>query len=291
MSLKRSIFLWALVIFLLGLSLFKKEIEIKPLKPSLRSIVEQSLVGSEGRYGIVIKNFKTGESYQLNEHQVFTAGSLYKLWVMGTAFQKIKDGDLKEDEDLSEKIEALNEEFNIAPEDVELQTGNISLTVIQALEQMITISHNYAALLLTKRIKLSSVKVFLKENGFAQSQLGIDADTDFPVTTPFDIALFYEKLYKKELVAPLQADKMIELLQNQKLNDGLSKYLPSEVKIAHKTGEIGWFKHDAGIVYSVNGDYLIVILSESDSPAGAQEKIALLSKAVYDYFNLPKLVD
>lgn len=291
MSLTRSIFLWALVIFLLGLGLFKKEIEIKPPKPSLKSVVEQAMTGSEGKYGIVIKNFKTGESYSLNEHQVFTAGSLYKLWVMGTAFQKIKDGNLKEGEDLSEDIEVLNEEFNITSEDAELQTGNISLTVAQALNQMITISHNYAALLLTKRIKLSSVKVFLKENGFTQSQLGTETDTDSPVTTPFDIAFFYEKLYKKELVGLLQADKMIELLQNQKLNDGLPKYLPSEIKIAHKTGDIGWFKHDAGIVYSVSGDYLIVVLSESDSPAGAQEKIALLSKAVYDYFNLPKPVD
>ncbi|MDD5416098.1 MAG: class A beta-lactamase-related serine hydrolase [Candidatus Daviesbacteria bacterium] len=278
---KKSI-LWALVIVLLGIGLLKKE-EIKAPKPSLKSVVEHVMADSKGKYGIVIKNFKTGESYQSNEHQVFEAGSLYKLWVMGTALQKIKEGNLKEDKILSEDIEVLNEKFGIEPKEAELQTGSISLSVSQALNQMITISHNYAALLLTEEIKLSSIEAFLKENDFVESL--VDAAGGSPTTTPFDIALFYEKLYKRQLVGLKFADKMIELLQNQKLNDGLPKYLP-EIKIAHKTGDIGWFKHDAGIVYSIYSDYLIVVLSESDYPPGAQEKIALLSKAVYDYFEL-----
>ncbi|MDD5147782.1 MAG: class A beta-lactamase-related serine hydrolase [Candidatus Daviesbacteria bacterium] len=280
---KKSIFLWILVIVLLGIGVLKKE-EIQLPKPSLKSVVEYVMADSKGKYGIVIKNFKTGESYQSNEHQIFEAGSLYKLWVMGTALQKIKEGDLREDKILSEDIEVLNEKFGIEPEEAELQTGSISLSVSQASNQMITISHNYAALLLIEEIKLSSIEAFLKENGFVESL--VDTDGGSPTTTPFDIALFYEKLYKRQLVGLKFADKMIELLQNQKLNDGLPKYLPDEIKIAHKTGDIGWFKHDAGIVYSIYSDYLIVVLSESDYPPGAQEKIALLSKAVYDYFEL-----
>ncbi len=68
------------------------------------------------------------------------------------------------------------------------------------LNQMITISHNYAALLLTEKVKLSTVAKFLQTNGFKESNVGTNGEA--PVTTPSDIALFLEKLYKGQLANP-----------------------------------------------------------------------------------------
>ena len=58
-----------------------------------------------------------------------------------------------------------------------------------------------------------------------------------------------------------------------------------EISIAHKTGEIGYFTHDAGIVFSNKGDYIIVVLTESDFPLATEEQIADISKSVNEYFN------
>jgi beta-lactamase class A len=77
---------------------------------------------------------------------------------------------------------------------------------------------------------------------------------------------------------------MIDLLKSQELNDGLPKYIPETVEVAHKTGDIGLYKHDAGIVYTDAGTYIIVVMSETNVPLGAQERIALVSKGVFDYF-------
>ncbi len=250
---------------------------------SLGRVVQNAMSGAKGRYGIFIKNFKTEEEYFVNEHQAFEPGSLYKLWVMATTFQKIKDGNLKEDEILGEDIPTLNNLFNIDPEDAEQQDGRIELTVSSALNQMITISHNYAALLLTEKIGNSSITKFLVENGFKESKIGQPPDT-----TVSDIATFFDKLYKGEIIGIDYSQKMLELLKRQQLNDGLPNYLPDQTAVAHKTGDIGWFKHDGGIIYSPKGDYLVVVMSESDFPEGAQERIALLSKAVWDYFNKAK---
>lgn len=249
---------------------------------SLANIVENSLKDTTGTYGVAIKNFKTGESYYLNENKLFETGSLYKLWIMAAVYNQIQNGSLTADEILSEDITTLNEQFNIDPDLAELSNGTITMTVQNALNQMITISHNYAALLLTEKIKLSSVAKFLKTSGFNESSVGTDGND--PKSTVSDILLFYEKLYAGELASEENTQKMISLLKNQQLNDGLTKYLPNGTQIAHKTGDIGWYKHDAGIVFSEKGDYIIIVMSESDFPAGAQEKIALLSKAVYDYF-------
>lgn len=249
---------------------------------TLQATIEKSLEGTAGSYGIFVKNLKTGESFSLNENKQFESGSLYKLWTMAVVFNEIEKGNLEEDDKLSQDIAVLNKKFGIDPENAEQTSGTITLTVSQALTQMITISHNYAALLLTEKIKLSTVAAWLKDKNFTYSKVGTDGDA--PITTPLDIALFLEKLYKGELANSENTQKMIDLLKAQQLNNKLPKNLPPGTVLAHKTGELGWFSHDAGILYSEKGDYIIVAMSESSSPKGAEERIAQLSLDIYNYF-------
>lgn len=221
-----------------------------PKGSSLAMVVSQALSGSKGTYGIVIKNLKTGESYQALADREFEAGSLYKLWLMDTAFKKIESGELDENEILSGDVSDLNEKYGVS----DLPDGVITVSVKDAITQMITISHNYSALLLAEKV------------GFSGREK----------VTPAQVAQFFEKQ-----VTP----KMLELLKEQTLNDKIPKYLPPNVPVAHKTGEIDNFSHDAGIVFGPSGDYILVVLSESDSAYGAEERISQISEAVYQYFN------
>lgn len=248
----------------------------------LGAIVRQALLGSEGNYSVAIKHLKTGEFYYLNEHRTYDSGSLYKLWVMAEVFEQINQGRLKENSDLIVDVESLNKKFDIATEAAELTEGELDFTIGSALRQMITISHNYAALALTSKVRLSAVGNFLSNFGFKESKVG--TGNSLPTTTAYDTALFLEKLFKGELADPLSTEKMLDLLKAQQLNDKLPKYLPESVLIAHKTGELGLFSHDAGIVYTPNGEYIIVVLSKSNYPPGAEERIAEISRAVYEYF-------
>ena len=272
-----------IVYFILRISQPSIQQLISPLinfqSANLKDAVEKALEGNKGTYGIVIKDLKKEERYTLNEHQVFEVGSLYKLWVMAEAFDQVHNGQLKEDEVLSESNPKLNAKFNISSESAELKEGTITLSVKDALNQMITISHNQAALLLTEKVKLSKVARFLKEKGFNDSKVATAGGS--PTSTPADIALFLEKLYTGNLI---NSQGMLELLKKQQLNNKLPKGLPNRVSIAHKTGEIGYFTHDAGIVFTPKTDYIIVVLSESDYPPGAEDRISQISKSVYDYF-------
>lgn len=253
-------------------------------RENLKDTVTKSLDGAKGDYSIVIKNLKTGELYSRNKDKIYEPASLYKLWVMATVFDEIKKGNLKEDEVLSATIPQLNREFNIDPDVAELTTGGIEQTVKEALNQMITISHNYSALLLTLEVGNSKVAKFLRDYGFNNSKLSLGSETEAPVTSASDIALFFEMLYKGEIIDAKSSKKMIDILLRQQLNDRIPKYLPKEAKVAHKTGEIDFYKHDAGIVFSPKADYIMVVLSESNSPSGAAERMADLSKVVYEYF-------
>lgn len=249
---------------------------------SLANIVQKELGEETGSYGIIIKNLKTNEYYSQNAQKKFLSGSLYKLWVMGTVCQQIKDTTLHKDNILSQEVSVLNTEFYLDAETAEKTEGTITFSVKDALKQMITLSDNYSALLLTEKVKLSGVASFLLANNLTQSKVGVEGNA--PAVTPYDISLFLEKLYQGEIVDKESSKEMLNLLKKQQVNHKIPKLLPKEIIIAHKTGELEKFSHDAGLVFTQKGDYLIVILSESEAPALAEETIAKISLAVYNYF-------
>lgn len=230
----------------------------------LGNIVSSILQGTEGKYGIFIKNLKTGENFSLKEDEKFESGSLYKLQLMVLIFEQIKQGKLSEDESLVADIADLNKFFEIPEEDAEFKEGVIQFSIKSALEQMITISHNYAAMALTKRVNAKNLTT--------------------PIT-PEETGNFFEDLYNGKIIDGNYSRQMLELLSRQQINDRIPEFLPKEARVAHKTADLEYFEHDAGIVFSPKGDYIFVILTESKIPDAAGRKIAEISKAVYGYFN------
>src|SRR6185369_940969 len=127
----------------------------------LEDVVAQSLTGVQGDYSVVVINKKKNQSYSLNEHRIYDSASLYKLWIMAVTVEQLQSGKLKEDTVLKGDVAVLNKKFHIATDSAELTEGEVDFTVGSALTQMISISHNYAALLLTEKLRLSTIKNFL----------------------------------------------------------------------------------------------------------------------------------
>jgi beta-lactamase class A len=248
----------------------------------LEKIVQNVLKNESKDYGVYIYNLTTGERYYFNENKIFETASLYKLWVMAVSYEQIESGKFKETDVLEDSISSLNKKFNIASESAELTDGSVSRSVKDALEQMIIVSDNYSALLLTQKVGISEMSNFLSQNGFLKSKVGTFEDN--PVSSAYDIGNFFQDLYFIKLANLKDTDKMLTLLKNQKVNTKLSKDLPKDAVIGHKTGELGGFSHDGGIVSGNKGDYIIVLMSDTTNPQNANEKIAEISKEVYSYF-------
>jgi beta-lactamase class A len=131
--------------------------------PDLTKVVNQTLEGAHGTYGIVIRNLKTGERFEQNAHTVFPPASMYKLWVMAVVFDQIEQGKMTMDTSMSADVMNLNRKFHIDKENAELREGGFTFTIEEALERMIVVSHNYAAYMLTDKIGLKSIAPFLKQ--------------------------------------------------------------------------------------------------------------------------------
>jgi beta-lactamase class A len=75
---------------------------------------------------------------------------------------------------------------------------------------------------------------------------------------------------------------MLDLMLAQKVRDRLPALLPPGAGVANKTGNLPEVTHDVGIVYAPQPTYIIAVLSDR---GGESEPIAVLSRAIYDYFN------
>lgn len=198
---------------------------------------------------------------------------------MQATYRQEQEGLVEDDDILDYDIPVLNEKFSIASEDAELIGGSVSLPVSQALNQMITISHNYSALMLADKVTLASVSAVMLEDGLTHSSI-----TPPPTTSSRDTEIFFKKLYNHALVDTAYSDKMLDLLKDQQINDRIPAELPQDVVVAHKTGELEGYRHGAGIVYAKNGPYLLIMISNTPDPSVAVSKMADLSKKIYDYF-------
>ena len=239
--------------------------------PKVETIVKNAQ-NLSGKYVIYIKDLRTQNTYGLNSAEVFGAASVYKLAVMYATYDAIENGKLKKNTLLS------GEKMN-PDQPTPTQTETVSYSVQEALRLMITISDNNAAILLSEKLGWADIDKFMEAEGFSEINL---VGANSPNLTARSTGALLEKIYKKEAVNKKYSEEMINLLMSQKVNDRIPKYLPANIKVAHKTGELETIRNDAGIVYGKKGTYIFVFLSDTKNPLDAAEQIATLSKKIFD---------
>ena len=127
-------------------------------------------------------------------------------------------------------------------------------------------------------------------------------------TTVSDIGMLLEDIYLcsqsggGSLIAIFEGDisqrecqAMVQHLVNNRLPDLITKGVPEGTRVAHKHGWVSAFGviksiGDAGIVFTPGGNYVLVIFLHHPDQLiwdNASNLVADLSRAVYNYFNLP----
>lgn len=99
--------------------------------------------------------------------------------------------------------------------------------------------------------------------------LGVSAATQFVPydmrTSANDLALVLQKFYKGELVSEDNKSKLFGLMEQQVYRDGIPAGIGNSAKVADKVGFLDALLHDAGIVFSDKGDYIMVVMTNGES--------------------------
>ena len=230
--------------------------------PGTADLVEARLAGFPGQVAIVAANGNTGEVLLAVEADtpVFAA-SLYKLAVLLEAERRFDAGTLRPDEHVTVTDADQTEDGSFTA------TGSV-LTIDEALERAIVISDNAAALALIRRLGIPAIHATLEREGIA-----LRFTADGAMTTAAAIATFFGELVRGSLVSRAASSRMLARLSRQRVADRFPAALPGVV-IAHKTGNLGFATHDAGIVRGPGNTPIVLVVLTWES--GEQEAIDLI---------------
>lgn len=238
----------------------------------LRQQLETMTAVYEGDWSVYVEDPAAGEYMALNSHQV-KAASLIKLYIMGAVLQQ-----------------------------VEIDQMELDQTVNQFLNSMITVSDNYSANELVKRLSpdgtdpaqgMAQVNAFAAEEGYGDTFQGrelSDTSREQPeaenYTSVLDCGLFLNKVYHGKCVSAQASEQMLELLKLQTRTSKIPAGVPVGSLVANKTGELADTESDAAIVYTPGGDYILCVIATGLSDtAAARANITTISSTVYQYFN------
>ncbi|MCU0651144.1 MAG: class A beta-lactamase-related serine hydrolase, partial [Candidatus Omnitrophica bacterium] len=244
----------------------------------------------KGRSGIVIKDLDTGWEFVHNGDRLFPSASLVKIPIMAGVFQAVKDGRVSLDQKVRVKAGDLVSGSGV----IKSMPAGSTFTVEDLTRLMVTRSDNTAANILINMLGREYLNAYFKRLGLKKTNLSRKM-MDFRYrrkgienyTTPQDVSKLLERMYNGRFISPQVSDKCLSLLKMQKVKDRIPKKLPENVVVAHKTGLERSVCHDAGIVYTANGDFLICVLTKSRSSfKNSKDFIARIASYTYHNYKM-----
>jgi len=222
--------------------------------PEAADRIDALLVRGDGGAAVVVAGGRSGEIlYAAEADEPVFAASLYKLGVLLEAERRIDAGTLHATDVITVTAADQSESGSFTA------AGTV-LTVDEALERTITLSDNASALALIRRLGIARIQTTLDHE-----QIYLRFTTDGAMTTARGIATFFGQLVRGSLVSREASARMLARLSRQRTVDRLPAALPAGAVIAHKTGNLGFVTHDAGIVAGPGGAPIVLVVLTWDS--------------------------
>ena len=258
--------------------------EVQPMSLVVTSTAAKDVAGSEvdilqlvkdhfgediAKVGFYYEDLASGEVVQLQADQQFRTASVSKMIVLMALMERVTLG-----------TASLSDVVVYSPNDFEWGSGVIAYDDLSQpypayevgtlAEYAVVYSDNIAFNMLWRYLGTEEVYTFFER------VIGHETNRGVLFMSAEDAAKLMKLLYESE---GAHYDTLRENLKHTIFPILLEEYLPAG-SVAHKVGFYLSYLHDAGIVYSEHGDYILSVFSV-DLPNG-YEAIAELSLKIYE---------
>jgi len=256
----------------------------------LRDKLEKDQKKFDGTVYLYFNYLNNSSWIGINERKEFPGASLIKVPISMATLKAIEEGKL-----------SLDQKYVIQEGDIDsgfgtlYKTGlNKEFTISKLIEIMLTQSDNTARSALYSVFKNIGEEEPLNDIYSAlgwellPSIMGNETEQQkisYNNITVKALSNMFLALYNSTYLSTEHSQFLLEHLSNTDVTGGIPKYIPNDIKIAHKFGildEKNIFS-DCGIVYVPNRDYLLCVGLEGKNKDTSEEFIANISKDVYDY--------
>lgn len=280
------------------------------LEIMLKQIVD--ITEFDGLVGLYLSDLQTGDEisfaysqgqdYPTNPDVAFTSASIIKIPIMVSAFRRLDDDP---DSETTHLIQEMIEKSGNDPADWLMER------VIDPFDGPLDVTNDMQTLGLDNTFLAGQfypgAPLLAAFETPANQRNDINTDPDiYNQTTPSDIGMLLEDIYQctQQGEGNLQAvfpdeltqeecQAMVNYLGHNKIGLLIEAGVPDGTPVAHKHGWVTYFGvmntlGDVGIVYTPGGNYVLSIFVYHPDQLiwePASELVAVLSEAVYNYFN------
>ena len=258
----RKIFCALLATFLFfSIAISKSAISAGNLYGGMQNAISTYLNDGSQYSVYVLYPQKTSTPFIYN-NQKWRSASMIKVFILVTAMEMVKDGNLSLDQNLTlhsyDKVGGAGILGGYA--------SGTQLSLRTVLKLMITESDNTATNMIIDLIGMQTINDYIKENNYTDTILQrkmMDFNGKENYSSVRDLGAIFTKIYNHNCVSPECDDVMIEFLLGQTDTECLNTALPN-LRIAHKTGALSGLFDEGGIVYGANsGDIILVMMTEN----------------------------
>ncbi len=233
---------------------------------AMETAVRKKVAAFRGEVGLVIRDLGTGWTFQVDPDKIFPSASMVKVPIMAACLEAEREGRLSLDDRVTLKRSDKTTGSGLLRRN---RSGSV-FTVDRLVELMVAHSDNTATNMLIDRLGFDYLNGAFREMGLETTNLARKM-MDFGsrgrgienYTTAREMADILERMYRRDCFCPEVSGMCLDYLKSQKVNDRIPRLLPKNIVVAHKTGLERQVCHDAGIVFTERGDFLISVFTRT----------------------------
>jgi beta-lactamase class A len=300
---------------------------------TLRDDIQTAIKAADMEAGVSVRHIESGEQVDVNGDESYPMASVFKIPVLATAGKQLKAGTLK----LDDRISLKDADKSAGSGILQFFEAGVSPTFRDLLTLMIIISDNTATdmnvatlggpLVIENTMhELGLNNIYLKmdcknllkglyppeirdqpldvihewsnHHDVVRDSVTFSRGSDNDVSTAKAMTKLVYMLFKGEVVDGEIKDELLNIMYKQQLNQRLPRFLPAGVAFAHKTGTIGGFFNDSGVMTIGENNHAIVTMFTSwndqavwNDPVGRNQRvfevesaIGKVGRLVYDHY-------
>ena len=247
--------------------------------------IEKIISQVEGKVCVNFYDLNKNNGFSINGDKKVLSASMIKLLILAELMKKISENKFS----LSDTI-MIADSMKTGGDGVlkELNTGH-HFTLKELATLMIVVSDNQATNILIDFLGMENINQLGKELRLKKTFLGrkmMDIEARKKgydnYTCADDISSLLKLIYQEKLINKEASQLMLDILLRQQQGERLQRYLPSDIKIAHKCGDLDNLENDGGIIWLGDRAYILVVLTNGMPNLQCKQTIGKISKFVYD---------
>jgi len=237
----------------------------------LNQWANSNLTSLPGVWAVKVISLDKDFSWGFNSQEVLQAASLIKLPIVASFYHQVESA-----------IFDLDDIYVLAESDkrpgagvLQYQEVGTELKLGELASLALSQSDNTAANILRNLVGDAEINRLIDLWGMEQTSLAQN------LTSADDIGLFFKKLYEGSILNQEHSRRMLNDLTDTAFEDRIPAGVPEGIEVAHKVGSEERVVSDAGIVFTPNSPFVLVIMSDQTDVSLAVQKFPKLVEDIY----------